>query len=476
MPAVEHLEATGPVANRPPWQCLISKLSSDVAARRIATWSEAGLDTAALLFFPLLVLLPRGIAALVSAAGLCAAGLVLSAGRFRSSPGLAVMVVLLGCLLLWGGLSALWSVDPLRTLTVTARLAGLFAVGLALLAAAECLTDPRRLMHFCLGGLALGITLAATDLVTHGGLSSFFSDRVYRATRLNQASVSFAIMLFPASAVLVCCGQAILGLLLAAVTATTIYALAGTAAKAVLLAGLPMGLLLYRSRSVVARAAAVISAVVIITAPLSFARLERVPGLGETVDVVKVSAGHRLLIWSFAGDRIAERALAGWGLDSSRAIPGGQDPIRAGETWMPLHPHNAALQLWLELGVPGAVLFALLVAFVWRALAAAPWPPLFAAAAGAGLTTALVGCFATYGIWQEWWLGTLWFLLFMVLVMARVSGRQPSLRGLQGKDRQADEDDDDRSERVFYQPSEAEPRPTMSFEVGIDRRHTCLIH
>ena len=42
-------------------------------------------------------------------------------------------------------------------------------------------------------------------------------------------------------------------------------------------------------------------------------------------------------------------------------IPGGKDPIRPGQSWMPLHPHNAALQFWLELGVPGTVLFALTV-------------------------------------------------------------------------------------------------------------------
>jgi O-antigen ligase len=163
----------------------------------------------------------------------------------------------------------------------------------------------------------------------------------------------------------------------------------------------------------------------IITAPLTFARLERLPGLGETADSFKISAGHRLLIWSFAGDRIAERPVTGWGLDSSRAIPGADDPIRLGETWLPLHPHNAALQVWLELGAPGAALFALLAAIVWRALASIDWPPLFAAAAGASLTIAFIGCFATYGIWQEWWLGTLSFSLFLVLVMARVAKLAP---------------------------------------------------
>jgi exopolysaccharide production protein ExoQ len=400
-----------------------SQLPSRLTASRIAAWSEAGLDAATLLFFPLLVLVPRGMAALASVAGLCAAGLVLTTNRNRLSPALVLPAVLLGSLLLWGTASALWSVDPIRTLAVAARLAGLFAAGLALAAAASLIAAPRRMTLFLVVGLAIGLAMAVSERATGGVLSSLFSDRTYRASRLNQASISFAILLLPVSAMLVCRGQKIFAVLLSIATAVTVYGLAGTAAKAVLIAGLPMGLLLYRSRPLIARAAAAISIVVIVTAPLSFARLVWLPTLSETVDGVKFSAGHRLLIWSFAGDRIAERALAGWGLDSSRAIPGGEDPVRSDETWLPLHPHNAPLQLWLELGVPGAVLFALLVALAWVALARAEWPPLFAAAAGAGFTTAFLGCFATYGIWQEWWLGTLWFSLFVVLVMAEVVGQ-----------------------------------------------------
>jgi O-antigen ligase len=209
--------------------------------------------------------------------------------------------------------------------------------------------------------------------------------------------------------------------LFATAIAAMIFALAGTSAKAALTAGLPLGLLLYLSRTRIAYAAAVVAVFVIISAPLTFARLDELPMLTQTADAIKLSAGHRLLIWSFVGDRIAEHPLTGWGLDSSRSIPGGQDLIRPGETWLPLHPHNTPLQLWLELGAEGAVLFALVVALAWHALASAPWSRAFGAAAGASLAIALIACVTTYGIWQEWWLGSLWFLLFGVLVMARVS-------------------------------------------------------
>jgi O-antigen ligase len=145
------------------------------------------------------------------------------------------------------------------------------------------------------------------------------------------------------------------------------------------------------------------------------------PGLLAAADSLKGSAGHRLLIWSFVGDRVAERPFAGWGLDTARAIPGGKDEVRPGLSRLPLHPHNAALQLWLELGVPGAALFALFVGWLWLRLTSVSWPRIYVAAAGGSLTAALAAAFAAYGLWQEWWLGALGLALFLILVMARAA-------------------------------------------------------
>jgi O-antigen ligase len=405
-----------------------SSLVAPPTAQRLSALCEWGLDLAALLYFPLLVLVPRGLAALASVAGLFAAGLVLATSRKVRLRNLARPAGLAAALLVWGCVSALWSIDPWRSLDLTARLGGLFAAGLAMAAAADLVSAPRRLGAFLVGGLVLGIVMASVDLATHGALSKPFSTRFYQPAWLNQASVAFAILLLPASAALWARGRRTAALIVALAGAGTIGALAGTAAKVALGAGLPAALLCYRWRRNAARLAALAAILVIVTAPLTFPRLERGSELVETADAIKLSAGHRLLIWSFVGDRIAEHPLVGWGLDSSRAIPGGKDPIQPGETWLPLHPHNAALQLWLELGVPGAVLYALFLGGLWLALAAVEWPSLFAAAACGSLATAFVATFATYGIWEEWWQGTLWFSLFMVLVMARVAGNAAERR------------------------------------------------
>ena len=298
---------------------------------RLAFGFEAGLDAVALAFFPLLVLVPRGVAALVSVAGVFAGGLILTANRRAIlDPYLAVPVSMLGLLIAWALLSSAWSVDALRSLDQAARLGGIFIAGLALAVAAGLLSEPRRLSSLQLAGFVLAIVMVAADLATDGALSKPFSDRFYQPSWLNQASVAFAISLLPTSALQFAHRRRILGALLAAAGAATIGALDGTAAKTALVAGVAFALFSYAWRARLARVAAVLSILVIITAPLTFARIERASDLVETADAIKFSAGHRLLIWSFVGDRIAEHPLIGWGIDSSRSIPGGPRSDRAG--------------------------------------------------------------------------------------------------------------------------------------------------
>lgn len=394
------------------------------AARRIPISLELGLDAASLLFFPILVLVPHGIAPLVSIAGALAVGLVLPNGM-AALRAVQVPALLLAALLVWASASAAWSVDPRHSLLIAARLVGLFAAGLALITAADAIVNPGRLLLCFYTGLAVALVLAPIQFATDGLLTRSLMTRGFVAPQLNQAADTLAIMALPASAALVHRGRALLGLLLAAVIMTVILDLVGTAAKTALCAAIVLAPLFFISPRVTALVAAILCVLVIITAPLSFARVARLEAVTETAEGVKFSAWHRLMIWSFAGDRIAEHPLAGWGLDASRAIPGGDEPIYQGRVWLPLHPHNAALQLWLELGVPGAACFGLLLAWLWLGLAAARWPRLFAAAAGASLASAGVAAMGAYGIWQEWWIGTLWFSLFLILVMARDISRRP---------------------------------------------------
>jgi O-antigen ligase len=393
------------------------------AADALARGCEAGLAAAALAFLPLLVLAPRGAAPLVAFAGLCAAGLVLPARRHVAWPPLAAPAALFGGLGAWGAGAAAWAPLPWHSLALAARLVLLFAAALMLAAAADRITRPARLARLFVAGFVAAAALAGFDFAGGGMLTRLVSSRPYQAAWLNQAANAFAILVLPAAVCLAGRGRVRAALGFAAAGSATVFALAGAAPKVALAAGLAIGALAYlASTARIASGAAIVSVLLIVTAPLTFARFERLPLFPQFAERLKQSAEHRLLIWSFVGDRIAERPLSGWGLDASRAIPGGREPIRHGETWLPLHPHNAPLQLWLELGAPGAVLGALIASLLWRRLAAAAgWSHGYAAAAAGSLAAAETASLGTYGIWQEWWLGTLLLALFLVRVMARAA-------------------------------------------------------
>lgn len=118
----------------------------------------------------------------------------------------------------------------------------------------------------------------------------------------------------------------------------------------------------------------------------------------------------RLDIWAFASTHMAQKPLFGWGLDASRTF--GQD--------IPLHPHDAALQLWFELGLPGALIGALIWGFVfWRFAEAAPQRRRFAAAGCAVATVCLTIGAVSFGLWQEWWICLMALAFAAVVVLGR---------------------------------------------------------
>ncbi|MET3664882.1 O-antigen ligase family protein [Caulobacter sp. 1776] len=102
----------------------------------------------------------------------------------------------------------------------------------------------------------------------------------------------------------------------------------------------------------------------------------------------------RLNIWAFTADQIVNHALRGWGIDASRTFPA-----------IPLHTHNAALQLWLELGSVGAALAAAFFAWIlYRVVAWTGDERRDGAMAAGALVSYLVIGGLSFGVWQEWWL------------------------------------------------------------------------
>jgi O-antigen ligase len=128
------------------------------------------------------------------------------------------------------------------------------------------------------------------------------------------------------------------------------------------------------------------------------------------------SWSDRLRIWGFVAERWAEHPLRGAGLDASRTFP----------QVVPLHPHNGTLQLWFELGLPGALLGALFWLWLWRRIGdCAARSRLHGATAAATATVYLTISSVSFGLWQEWWLCVGSFAAALCVLLGKTLGGAP---------------------------------------------------
>ncbi|MEL7490190.1 MAG: hypothetical protein AAGJ73_05680 [Pseudomonadota bacterium] len=134
-----------------------------------------------------------------------------------------------------------------------------------------------------------------------------------------------------------------------------------------------------------------------------------VGALGESFPA---SWGQRLFAWREAAQAAFHCLPFGCGADAARALHAAGETVSFQGSILPLaimptHPHSVFLQVWMELGAAGALLFGLVIMMGGIALIRVDLPKEVASAtAGAGI--ALLVFFAVeMSIWQFWRLGGL---------------------------------------------------------------------
>lgn len=322
---------------------------------------------------------------------------------------------------LWGAVSAIWAIEPGRAFTTGLSIAGMAVLAVGAVQAVKGSDDATRgrVALMLAAGLALGLAAATIDTLTGNGIRA--------AVRgLREVPVTLAFGLKPAGSVMALLLPLAIALpwpaagrigFVVAGTAVLVL-LPGDTAKIAAVLGLVAAGAAWAAPRLVPRLIGAALSAAIMAMPLLVALVPALP-----LERLPPSALHRMLIWDFTAARIAERPVLGWGMEASREIPGGRDQpsaaaldrMRVGDPglrrWfaephvqvLPLHPHNGALQLWLELGAVGAAIAALLAWFLGVAASRAPCP---AAATGA-LTSAAVTAMLSFGAWQAWWVAAM---------------------------------------------------------------------
>lgn len=341
--------------------------------------------------------------------------------RHRVAPLLPFAAVLV-----WGALSTVWSLDPEISLQRWVKLVGHFLLGAVLLAAVNqgLSTNAVRAWanRVALWGGVGALAVLAAHALTGGvflvvlGLRAPHPDPQIMRAATNPAATVIVVFAAPVALLLYRRYGAPAMLTALTVTAGVVVPFSESlAAKVGLGMALAVGVLvLWRGRRTLRWLALMFIAFMLLlpalrlidTAPFSLLRTAAadysLPLPGAVL--------HRTYIYDFVLGRIAERPLLGWGLGTSRVLPGGRDhvpdPNLNNHEFLPLHPHNGVLEVWVELGAVGILGLATIVWLVLTAIRRRAADLGTAAALAAAATAYMtIGLFA-YSIWSSWWIAT----------------------------------------------------------------------
>lgn len=327
----------------------------------------------------------------------------------------------------WALLSTVWALDGGLAIRGTMTLTGNLLVGLFLFDSARKLDEAERSRIFiaALTGLIVTLCLVTVDIGMNGAITIAIKGGVYNSAYglfwLNGCAAILALYLWPLAANLFATGKWWVVVVLFVATILAMNFLGYMSGMAALCVGVVSAVIALGGRRVLL-GMAVLTVCAVISAPLLPGRVLDPISIGGTPELsVPKAAVHRLHIWDFAAKRIGEQPLLGWGMNSSRVMPGGKtevtDKFRNYGQSMPLHPHNFVLQVWLELGAVGALMLAFFCGGVFFALLHNGWGRVRAAFAVGQFTTALALLTFSFGIWQSWWLASLWLAASLLVAL-----------------------------------------------------------
>lgn len=409
----------------------------------IADHSGRLLAAVAALILPVAIFVPRGLAPMLAiVATVCLVVQYLTV-RHRPRPPVRLAVALLA-FIAYAGLTAAWSITPVRTLEAVPPIIGILLAATIVIATAAGLDEHTRAWvqrRIVIGG-AVGLILIVFEVLSDGLLTRTArrivgspvppaSDTILGLNSAISIAAIFGwawvMALRQRHSRIAAYGGA------AAVVAVLILAKSDTPLTAYMIGAATYLLARWWPMS----APKVIAAILIVgalAAPLIPAVLPNPLTESRKISFLSNSALHRILIWKTAAERIQERPLLGYGFDTSRAlypqsarvpvIMRADDPPRAYDLNfepIPLHPHNMMLQVWLETGLVGAILVLGALLAVVAAVAQSRWQVPERAVCYGFFATALFIALISFGAWQAWWLSGLW--LAAALMVASLGRR-----------------------------------------------------
>ena len=376
---------------------------------------------------PLTALAPRGLVSVLSGLGLIAAVDLLrsrAAMRLPRGPVVLCAALFIAYASSSPGRPLIWTDVPQEAALKVMQILALFASTICLVAVIRTLSDDQcdRLGNMFLAGLVIAVMFLLIEVFLDqpiyrllNGLeaSERISDNV-----LNRTAVILSLMIWPAA--LICWRKKLRAVAIfipLAYLVMTTQMSSQSATLGVLLA-IVVFVFALGSLRLVRWMIALVLVVGLAMGPY-IATTMYDAGLSEA-SWLQRTARQRVEIWQYTAELIGQRPLLGVGFRAARAIDDRRAPeVLKSLNWpaMPLHPHDAFLQVLLELGAVGA---AIVLAFEMSVLLAIrklrPLSQHFALAEMAGAIGLLA---VAYGVWQTWFMATLILAALSMMVADR---------------------------------------------------------
>lgn len=327
--------------------------------------------------------------------------------------------------LTWLSLTALWS--PYRPDDMLTNYVKLFIMAIVFywswpLFEYAGRRRPRRLQHLLMSTSLFGAGLLIIDLLSDFGLTLLFNpaddfnEKIFRIIdaemNLGHAITILVLLAAPVSMLMLArlpkrMAKPIMAVFIALLACAALLnnLSVGLLGLIGVLAAMGLGYMLPRKAPPVLLILAVL---IIMAAPL-LAYIASQYAQNPPGDV-PLSWDHRLRMWGYCWNVIADNPLIGAGFDASRSFDETYIAKDGREiTTVSLHPHNAGVQIWTETGLIGAVLASAVIASLIKPVQNFVQSRGHAGAVSGVIMATLIISSLTYGAWQFWWWGSVFF-------------------------------------------------------------------
>jgi O-antigen ligase len=138
-------------------------------------------------------------------------------------------------------------------------------------------------------------------------------------------------------------------------------------------------------------------------------------------DHLPLSWQYRIHIWKNCLNFIWQKPFQGWGLNASRGL--NEIAVYEKMGFIQNHPHNIGLQLWLENGLTGVVIICGLIYSFYHQLLVSASARSELAMWGGSFVATMVFANISLGIWQSWWVSSIWIVVLLYKMARAESNR-----------------------------------------------------